>query len=113
MALTYTYSDAYLSPLVTDAREARAISDVAGQLESTAPLPAFWKQRMVVLCCYIITCRESQRTPDDLFTAKLKSYGAEWDKLLPSAVAARDAAAAGTTSPVGGGSFFTIALERS
>lgn len=114
MALTYTYPDAYLQPLVTEAREARAIADVAGQFETTTALPAFWKQRMVILRAYVITCQESQRAPDDLFTAKLKTYSAEWDKAVPAAIVARDAAAAGSGgSAVGGASFVTVSLERS
>lgn len=110
MALTYPYNDAYLQPLVTEAREVRAIADVAGQFEDDQPLPAFWRQRLVILRAYIITCQESQRAPEDLFTAKLKTYSAEWDKAVPAAILARDNAGAGI---IGGASFVSVALERS
>lgn len=114
MAMTYFYQDAYLQPLVTEPREQRAIADVAGQFEATTTLPPFWKERLVRLRAYIITCQESQRAPDDLFSAKLKTYSAEWDKAVPAAMLARDAASTSAPSagPVGGGSFFTVPLER-
>ena len=114
MALTYFYADAYLHPLVTEAREQRASADVVGQFESTTTLPPFWKQRLVVLRAYIITCQDCQKAPDDLFASKLKTYSTEFDKSATAAIAARDAAAASTTGggSVGGASFFTVALER-
>lgn len=113
MALTYFYPDAYLQPLVTESREQRAIADVAGQFEATTALPAFWKQRLVILRAYVITCQESQRAPEDLFTAKLKTYSAEWDKAGPAAIVARDAEASGGSGvAVGGASFVSVSLER-
>ena len=114
MALTYFYPDAYLQPLVTEPREQRAIADVVGQFETTTALPAFWKQRLVILRAYVITSQESQRAPDDLFSAKLKTYSAEWDKAGPAAIIARDAGGSSSTGggQVGGASFVSVSLER-
>lgn len=112
MALTYFYPDAYLQPLVTEPREQRAIADVAGQFETTTALPAFWKQRLVILRAYVLTCQECQKAPEDLFSAKLRAYSAEWDKAVPAAIVARDSASAGTGGTVGGASFVTVSLER-
>lgn len=114
MALTYFYPDAYLHPLVTEAREQRAAADVVGQFESTTTLPTFWKQRLVILRAYIITCQDCQKAPDDLFASKLKTYSSEFDKSATAAITARDTAAAGGTigGSVGGASFFTVGLER-
>lgn len=106
MALTYTYADGYLAPLVTPAREQKAIDDV--QLLGT--LPEAWVQRLVVLRAYVITCLESQKAPDDLFAAKLITYRKEYSDVLAQARAAQ--AAAGGSSAAGGWSFFTVPLER-
>lgn len=112
MALTYTYHDAYLAPLVTEAREAQAIADVA----DLGTLPSSWVERLVRLRAFIITCLECQKTPDDTFAAKLAAYRKEWPTTLQEARLAQsviDAAAnGGGPSSVGGG-FFFVGLERS
>lgn len=106
MTLTHTYTDAYLASLITPAREARAVADVA----DLGTLPAAWVARLVVLRAYLIACLESQKAPDDLFTAKLSAYRKEFDSTLAQARAAQSSAAAGTGS--GGGGLFSIRLER-
>jgi hypothetical protein len=106
MPLINTYADAYLAPLVTVEREARAIADVA----DLGTLPAIWVQRLVILRAYVITCLESQKSPDDLFAAKLAAYRREFEDALKQARIAQSAAAGGTSSS--GGSFFTVDLER-
>lgn len=111
MPLTQTYTDAYLAPLITQDRETRATAEVA----ELGALPPAWAARLVVLRAYLITCLESQRAADDTFSAKLSAYRKEWDGTLPQARAAQAAAdAAGGTaaSGSGGGSIFTIPLER-
>jgi hypothetical protein len=65
-----------------------------------------WRNRLTVLRCYVIACLENQAAPDDLFTAKLKSYRAEYDAELVRARAAQpDASASGAL-------IFSIPLER-
>lgn len=98
MATTYTYYDPYLLPLVTVEREARAIADVTAQ---RADFPAAWKERLVRLRAYVIVCQESQKTADDLFGIKIIQYQKEYDKTLPLANSAADAAiaAAGLVVP--------------
>lgn len=108
MTTTYTYPDAYLSKFCVDALEDRAIADIA----VLGTFNADWTERLVILRAYIIACLDNQADPDDLFTAKLKSYRAEFASALASAQAqaAADAAAeAGTSSSFG---IFTIPLER-
>lgn len=102
--LTYTYVDAYLAPLVTQEREKRAIADVAAY----GTFPADWTERLVRLRAYVIVCSESQKSPEDLFTAKLATYRKEFNDALPFAKAAQDA----TTSNSGLGGVFSIPLER-
>lgn len=102
--LTYVYSDAYLAALVTQEREDRAVADVAAY----GTFPAEWTERLVRLRAYCITCAESQKAPDDLFSAKLKTYTKEFNDALPFATAAQDA----LTSTSGLGAVFSIPLER-
>jgi hypothetical protein len=112
MALTYTYPDAYLRPLVDEAREAQAIADVA----DLGTLPASWVLRLTRLRAYILTCLECQKTPDDTFAAKLAAYRKEWPTTLQEARLAQsvaDAAANGGGSSSVGGGFGFVGLERS
>lgn len=102
--LTYTYSDEYLAPLVSEDRETRAKADVA----VLGTFSTDWTERLVRLRAYVLTCQDSQQAPDDLFAAKAKTYQAEFDRLLPAAQAAADAA----TSVTGTGLVFSIPLER-
>jgi hypothetical protein len=104
MATTYTYPDAYLARFCTEDVETRALADVA----LLGTFPAAWTERLVIVQAYIIACLENQADPEDLFTAKLKSYRQQMEVLLPQAKAA-EAAAAGETT---GLSLFSIPLER-
>ncbi len=104
MALSLQYFDAYLAPLVTDEREARALADV----DAIGEFPGEWRDRLAVARAYIVTAIESQRAPDDLFATKAKRYSEDFDRLLPLARAAATAA----TESVGAGSFLSIPLER-
>ena len=102
--LAYTYTDGYLAKLITQDREDRATADVA----ALGTFPAVWTERLIRLRAYVITCQESMQSPDDLFSAKLKTYQKEFDAMLPVAQAAQDA----TTSTTGTGAVFSIPLER-
>jgi hypothetical protein len=104
MALAYTYPDAYLSRFCTEAVETRALADVA----LLGTFPAAWLARLTIVQACIIACLENQADAEDLFTAKLKSYRAQMDTLLPQAKAA-EAAAGSTTTGI---SLFSIPLER-
>lgn len=108
MTTTYTYPDAYLSKFCVDALEDRAIADIA----VLGTFNADWTERLTILRAYILACLDNQADPDDLFTAKLKSYRAEMTSAAAQAQAqaAADAAeAAGTQNTFG---IFTIPLER-
>jgi len=83
MPLAYTYSDPYLSPLATEARETRAIADLAEiNLFSQEHLA-----RLVPLRVYIIICLESVQRSDDAFSVKLAAYRREYDNALSLAKA--------------------------
>jgi hypothetical protein len=111
MPLAQTYFDGYLAPLVTPERETRATQDVAAM----GTLPADHAAKLVVLRTYIITCLESQKSPDDVFAAKLASYRKEHDSTLKQAVAAQSVldAASGNPNINTGASFYTVGLYRS
>lgn len=109
MALQNAYMDAFLAPRVTQAREDQAISDVA----ALGTLPAAWVSRLQVFQTYIITCRESMSSADDTFAAKLASYRKDYDTALRQAQAAQKIAEAAAGKPqLGGGSLFTVELNR-
>ena len=112
MPLANIYPDSYLGPLVTTAREAQAVADVA----LLGTLPAAWVERLVVLSAYRLVCMQSQKAPDDLFSSKLASYSKEFDRTLAAARQAQAlvvAAAVESGAAAGGaGSFFTIQLHR-
>lgn len=111
MATVYTYPDAYLAQFCDEAREARAIADVAvmeGDLPTGQTFSDDWTERLVITHCYILACQENQADPEDLFTAKLKTYRAQLQVQLPQAVAA----AAKEADVVGGFGLFSIPLER-
>lgn len=104
MPLAYTYPDAYLARFCVQDVETRALADVA----LLGTFPAAWTARLAIVQAYIIACLENQADAEDLFTAKLKSYRSQMDKLLPQAKAAEAAASNKTT----GISLFSIPLER-
>jgi hypothetical protein len=91
MALTLTYNDAYLAPLITgnEAWETRALADVA--LLGTFPAP--WPAKLTVLRAYILCCLESLAEDTDVFSAKLKQYQKEWPATLQAARIAANVAA--------------------
>lgn len=95
------YPDAYLARHCTDARETRAFEavDVIGTFSTG------WRDRLAVLQCYIIACLECQADGEDLFTTKLKTYRAEFDRQLAMARAA-------TPDAAGTSLVFAIPLER-
>jgi len=96
------YPDAYLARFCDDDREERAYAavDLLGTFATT------WRDSLTIIKCYILACLENQGDPEDLFTAKLKSYSKEFDGLLAKAqTAAVDAD--GNFAAV-----FSIPLER-
>jgi hypothetical protein len=108
MATTYTYPDAYLAKFATDDREVRALADVE-LMAGNDTLSSDWTERLVIVQVYILACLENQADPEDLFTAKLKSYRQQLDTLLPQAIAAARTES-GTISNIG---LMSIPLERS
>ena len=96
------YTDEYLSGQVTIEREQRATADVAVQ----GDLPLQWRNRLIELRTYIITCQECMQTPDDVFAIKLKAYRDEYEVSLNLAKAAQRVNEP-TSAPV-----LSIRLER-
>jgi len=110
MPLRNPYTDAFLAPRVTQAREDQAFADVA----ELGTLPAAWVSRLTVLRAYVITCMEMTSAPDDTFAAKLTAYRKDYSDGIALAKAAQKAAEAEAgTQAAGSGSFFTVSLERS
>ena len=105
----YEYTDAYLAPLVTDERAARAAVEVA----SLGTFPADWTDRLNIQRAYIITCLESQKSADDVFAAKLSAYRKEFEQTLSGARGAQLASNTSAAMPNSAGSIFSIGLERS
>lgn len=101
MAITYT--DEYLASEVTPSREARAAAD----MDAVMTFPEAWRNRLIELRTYIVTCQECmQGTTDDLFYAKLKAYRDEYESAMVTAkAAAREAEM--TTAPI-----LSIRIER-
>lgn len=95
MALTLTYHDAYLAPLIAGDEdwETRAIADVA----ELGTFPDPWPDKLAVLRAYILCCLETLADETDVFSAKLKQYMPEYKATLN---AARNAANAAATAPV-------------
>lgn len=99
MSLIHSYTDAVLSPLVTEAIEATAIADV----EALGEFPDPWPERLTVFRVYILLCLEYASTDDDPFSVKLPYYRAEWNLAMKDAQTARARATTG---------LFSIPLER-
>lgn len=105
---TLTYSDGYLKNLVTDARELRAMVEVA----ELGTLPANWVTRLTITRAYMITCVECMKEPNDTFAAKLTAYRKDFDQALVQARAAQALIDAEAGTLTGGGSMFTVPIER-
>lgn len=102
--MTYPYHDAYLAKFATTDREGRATQHVA----TLGTFTDAWTQTLVVLHVYVLACLEHQADAEDLFTAKLKTYRAEFDRalILAKADAAEDAGDIAT------GGVWSIPMER-
>jgi len=98
---TLAYPDAYLARHCTDERETRAFAAV----DQLGTFAAGWRETLAVLQCYVIACLECQADAEDLFTTKLKTYRAEFDRQLAMARAA-------TPDAAGTSLVFSIPLER-
>ena len=110
MSLVNNYTDAFIASRVTQVREDQAIADVA----ELGTLPATWVTRLQVLRCYIVTCQECMQDEGDTFAAKLKAYREDYKTTLQQARAAQAVLNASSGAPIlGGGSLFTVNLERS
>lgn len=109
MALTYTYSDAFLAGRVTEDREDRAQADIADM----GTFPDEWVERLCILRAYIIVCTECMQSSDDTFSAKLAAYRKDYADTLGLARAAQQVAdVEAGTAITGGGSLFSIDLQR-
>lgn len=72
------YNDAYLSRFVTAEIETRASAEIA----THGTFLQEWIDRLLPPQAYVIICLEQQGAPDDMFSAKLKSYQKELDRLI-------------------------------
>ncbi|MDG4556053.1 MAG: hypothetical protein P9F19_11095 [Candidatus Contendobacter sp.] len=104
MALTLTYHDAYLAPLIAakEAWETRALADVA----ELGTFPDPWPAKLAVLRAYLLCCLESLADESDVFSAKLKQYRQEWAATLQAARIAANTAADTPTR------LFTVPIQR-
>jgi hypothetical protein len=102
MALTLTYYDSYLKPLLTEERETRALADV----DRIATFPAEWRGKLGVLRGYLLTCLESNAESEDVFSVKLAQYRKEFDATLLQAKAALNVATLTPAFPL------SIPIER-
>jgi hypothetical protein len=105
---TYTYADEYLKNHVTDARELRATIEVQQHGVSIVE----WVTRLVILRAYIITCMECMKSDSDTFAAKLTAYRNDYKDALSQARAAQNLLDAAAGKQTGGGSMFTVPIER-
>ena len=101
MAVTLTYPDAYLARHCTEDRETRAFAMV----DALGTFTPAWRNTLATLQCYIMACLECQADAEDLFTAKLKTYRAEFDRQFAMAKAA-------TPDAAGSSFIFGVPLER-
>jgi len=98
---TLAYPDAYLARHCTDERETRALAAV----DDLGTFATGWRERLAVLQCYVIACLECQADAEDLFSTKLKTYRAEFDRQLSMARAS-------TPDDAGTALVFSVPLER-
>lgn len=100
--MTAIYNDHYLDTFKTPEIEAQAEADIAvfGTFDQE------WIDRLLPPQVYKIICIANQAAPDDLFTAKLKTYRSEFDRLLIRAQTATPDSE-GNTPPI-----FAIPMER-
>lgn len=82
--MSVIYYDAYLKKFCDSAIEYRAY----GEVDIRGTFSDAWRDRLVVYMAYILVCLENQANEEDLFTAKLKSYQKEFDRVLAQARAA-------------------------
>jgi hypothetical protein len=102
-----TYTDAYLKSRVTQDIETRATAEIDA-FRAFPTSPVNWRERLIVLRAYVLTCLEMSASPDDVFASKLTAYRKEYDNTLSSANAAANAA--NPASPQSG--LYSINLER-
>lgn len=105
MITTLLYNDAYLERFCTGEREERAFAAV-DLLDPDGNFTTDWRNSLTIVKCYILACLENQADPEDLFTAKLKTYNKEFDGLLAQA------RTASVDSQGNRAAIFSVTLER-
>ena len=108
MPLINTYTDGYIAPQITPAREARAMADIA----DLGTLPAAWVARLTVLRAYVITCLECTKASEDMWNIKLSAYSKEYTSTLQQARSAQSLIDAASTTPGFGAGVFTCEIAR-
>jgi len=65
------------------------VAAATAYVDEIATFPEHWRQRLIPLRCYILTCLEEQNgAQGDVYAVKLKSYREEWAAMLAEAKAA-------------------------
>lgn len=101
MAITLTYTDAYLARSISESIEDRAYEDV----DQLGDFSTEWRGRLTVIRAYILTCLEKGAQADDTYAMKLAQYRKEFDFILGQAKRAQKDGGANV-------SLFSIPLER-
>lgn len=101
MAVTYT--DSYLKNYAPDRED-----DAALFVDTFGTFPEAYRDRLIEIRAYILTCIELKKSGDDLFTAKERSYKDEWETTLAAARLAAVKAATDSPPPP----FMSIPIER-
>ena len=104
----YTYTDSYLKNRVTEDIEATAMEEIDAIREFPDD-PIDWREKLVVLRTYILSCLEQTSASDDVFAVKLTHYRKEYDSTLSRAHAAANALEADQSQII---SLQSIDLER-
>lgn len=107
MPVTISYTDAYLKTRVTVDIENRAMAEIDA-IRAFPTAPVNYRESLIRLRAYIITCLEQGSTSDDVFAAKLTAYRKEYD----AALAAAHAAANKVDTTGNKVALYSISLER-
>lgn len=101
MALTLTYTDAYLARGISQSIEDRAFADV----DELGDFTSEWRDRLTVCRGYILVCLEKGSQADDTYQMKLGQYRKEFEFLLSQAKRSQKASGSNV-------SLLSIPIER-
>ena len=106
--MAIVYYDAYLKKWAEcKEMETRAYAEVDA-LDPDSTFSTEWRDKLMVLKNYIFVCLDNQGEPEDLFSAKYKSYTKEFETALAQARIAAAESDSSLASPL----ISTVPLER-